>query len=69
MPKIIIELKRKNKKKIVLWAPDQKDQVTYKVNKIRLSLGFLLAALYAKRNEESYLGSSRKENVSQEFLS
>lgn len=53
----------------MLWTPSQKDQVTYKISKIRWSLGFLTVALYARRNKESYLESSRKENVGQEFLS
>lgn len=71
-PRKLLNLKKKRgekKKKITFWAPSQKDQVPYRTNKTRPSLGFLTAALYARRNKESYLRSSRKENVGQEFLS
>lgn len=68
-PGKLLKSEKEKKKKIIFWAPSQKDQVTYRINKIRLSLGFLTAALYARRNKESHLRSSRKENVGQEFLS
>lgn len=63
----LLDLKRK-KKKIIIWATSQKDQVTYKVNKITSSLGFLKEIFYPRRNEESCLGSSREENVGQQCL-
>lgn len=63
----LLDLKRK-KKKIIIWATSQKDQVTYKVNKITSSLGFLKEVFYPRRNEESCLGSSREENVGQQCL-
>lgn len=59
---------KKEKKKIIIWATSQKDQVTYKVNKITSSLGFLKEVFYPRRNEESCLGSSREENVGQQCL-
>lgn len=63
----ITRLKRK-KKKVILWTTSQKDQVTYKVNKITSSLGLLTEVFYSRRNEESCLGSSREENVGQQCL-
>lgn len=64
----LLDLKRKKKKKIIIWATSQKDQVAYKVNKIISSLGFLKEVFYPRRNEESCLGSSREENVGQQCL-